>query len=435
MKYKKIFHKNSKVIYYGLALAIPQIFSFLTVLMLTMNLSPSIYAKVAIFESILFFIQIFVSLSIERGASRFFIDHDGREIISISFLVVILNAVVLYIIILVIDYYYGVISFFKVDFFDFSMLFVAVIGYSLTIIALIKFQFEEQPKKYLLLSLCKTLVILVVVLLSIFLFNQKERSYVIGNFVSALLLIIVTAVIIRPKFIDLKNTKLVKELILYSLPFIPMLLSAWIMSWSNRFFMQSSVEDISLGIYSAIYQYCMMYFLVTQAMTVYFRPILYKNLRDRKYCIINKYFKNIILLYSTVTIISYILIPLLISEINDYDFLTVLNYSSVIISVNYISSLMGISTNLIFSFYKKNIAQMIIFIFVASISIILNYLLIPRLHMKGVLLSLFISITVLFIIHMLYVIKLKLPLKIKYKEISPYFVITLSFLLMVRYFI
>ncbi len=75
---------NRRLISYCFAIGLPQIISVVTLLILSSNFGSELYAKIAIFESVMFFLQATIGLAVGRSASRFFIDGDGNYIISLA---------------------------------------------------------------------------------------------------------------------------------------------------------------------------------------------------------------------------------------------------------------------------------------------------------------------------------------------------------------
>lgn len=392
---------NRQFISYGLAIALPQVISFATLLVLSSHLGNELYAKIAIFETIIFFLQATIGLAIGRSASRFYID-DGAYIISVASTVVIISSIVLFLLSTVVFRHFDLLVYLGISYEQYTMLYVSSLGYILTAISLVKYQFTNQAVKYLLLSVLKTALLFVAIFGSIKIFEMNAEAFPISHFFVGLILVGVALFINKPIALTRFDMIKVRSMLVYSLPFLPTLIAAWIMSWSNRFFMVNEISLDDIGLFSIIQRFCMVYFIFTQAVSVFITPIIYRKLKKDLSSRVSILSMKLMALY---LFVSCALIPALTYFLvwnYDYDYEMTIAFVAMLIIVNLLASITAVSTNILFNYYKKTLIQMYIYLCISIVALALNYFLIPQFKMYGVFVSLIIPLVILNFIHTLY---------------------------------
>ena len=393
---------NRKLISYGFAIGLPQIISFVTLLILSSYLGNELYAKIAIFETVIFFLQATIGLAVGRSASRFFIDGDGDYIISLASSVVIFSSLLLFLISSFLLTYLNLLSIIGVSYTQYIMLYISSLGYILTAISLVKYQFENEATKYLLLSVLKTSLLLGGIYVSVLILGMGINSFPVSHLFAGLSLVIVSILINRPRLVGSSDLKVVKNMLLYSLPFVPTLIAAWIMSWSNRFFMVNEVPLSEIGIYSIIQRFCMVYFVVTQASAVFFTPVMYRKLHQNLYSEVSNISIILISAYFIASVVLFLALTYFLVWYYNYDYKLTFSFVAMLMVVNLLSSITAVSTNILFNYYKKTLIQMYIYLCVAALSLLLNYYLIPEFKMYGVFFALVFPLVILNFVHALY---------------------------------
>ncbi|MFA0372516.1 hypothetical protein AB4511_23245, partial [Vibrio sp. 10N.222.54.F6] len=338
---------NKGFLSYGLAIGVPQIISFATLLMLSSYLGNELYAKIATFEACLFFLQATIGLAVGRSASRFYID-DGDYIISIASGVVIISSLLLFLISTFTNFYFDLLSIINIDYKQYSMLYVSSLGYILSSITLVKYQFTGEASKYLILSIFKTSLLFIAVYISILVLGNSVDVFPISHFFVGLLLILTSILINRPRLLISSDFKLIKEMLSYSLPFVPTLIAAWVMSWSNRLFMVNEIPLAEIGLYSIIQRFCMVYFIFTQAASVLLTPIIYRKLKNGLDEQVSNISIKIMVFYLIASIILFLALSEFLVWYYNYDHNQTLIFVAILMIVNYLSSITAISTNILF---------------------------------------------------------------------------------------
>ena len=393
---------NRRLISYCFAIGLPQIISVVTLLILSSNFGSELYAKIAIFESVMFFLQATIGLAVGRSASRFFIDGDGNYIISLASSVVMISSLLLFLISSFLFTYLNLFSIIGVSYTQYTMLYISSLGYILTAISLVKYQFENETTKYLLLSVLKASLLLGSIYLSVLVLGMGTNAFPVSHLFAGLSLVIISILINRPRLIVFHDLKVVKNMLLYSLPFVPTLIAAWILSWSNRFFMVNEIPLSEIGVYSIIQRFCMVYFIVTQACTVFFTPVMYRKLQQNMVSEVSNISIKVISAYFTASIVLLIALTYFLVWNYDYEYKLTFSFVAMLMVVNFLSSITAVSTNIFFNYYKKTLIQMYIYLCVAALSLLLNYYLIPEFRMYGVFFALVFPLVILNFVHALY---------------------------------
>lgn len=392
---------NKNTLFYSGAVGVAQIFSFLTLFAYTKNLKPELYAYIAIFETIIMLLQSCIGGAIDRGAQRYLVDLAADKVISSAVWICTALSIVLFPVV-----WTGFTLFSQYTSLEISMMYIAAFGYILHSIILVKYQFSERPKLYFYASISKTLSFFVFSLVFIYLFNLEEKSFLYSSVITGLLLVFITILVVKPKLLYVKDFVFIKDILTYSLPFVPTLLASWCIIWSSRIFMTGHIDAHEIGIFSAAQRVAMVFFIFTQAVTLVATPMLFRLLNDcRKKDVCDYMLLNIKVLMIIALCISFFL-PSVLSIVMGEDYEGIRCYISLLMYVNFLSAVMGISTSILFNFYKQTALQMKVFLIVSFFAFFLNALLIPAFNMLGVFLSLLIPMVFLLIIHFYYVNKI-----------------------------
>lgn len=389
---------NRNTLYFSGAVGVAQLFSFLTLFAYTSNLKPEIYALIAILETIILLLQSCIGGSIDRGTQRFLVDKNPEVVISTS---VSISMALSFILFPVISICFSLFS--RYTLLEFSIMYVAAFGYILHAIILVKYQFSERPKFYFYASIAKTFSFFVFSLLFLYAFNMEEESFLYSSLLTGLILIAVTFWVAKPQYRYLKDLNFVKDMLTYSLPFVPTLLASWCIIWSSRLFMTGHIEDQDIGVFSAAQRVAMVFFIFTQAVTLVATPTLFRLLsEDKKNEASDCMLLNVNVLMIVALSISFFFPDLLFMFMGE-DYEGMQFYISILMYVNFLSAIMGVSTSILFNFYKKTALQMKIFLLISFLAFVLNAILIPKFGMEGVVVSLFLPMILLLVVHFYFV--------------------------------
>jgi O-antigen/teichoic acid export membrane protein len=391
---------NKKIFYFTLATIFSQLFAFGTLFLYTSVLEPSLYAIVAVFEVILFFIQASVGLALDRSAQRFYVDYDGGYIIALTSSAVILLTLFIFVLVTLLSYGIPFLEYIEVSYYQFCAIYIAAVGYILHAVVLVKYQFEEKAMLYFFTSVAKTASFFLLSYIMLNYYEPSPTAFIYSSLITGIVLIFMSLVINKPRMFGNKHLTLFKEMLRYSIPFVPTLVASWVLLWSNRLFMVGVVEANDIGIFSAAQRVGMIFFVFVQAVSLVATPVLYKKLKEGQLAesnrLMNTYFG---LFFLTASLIVFYL-PRVLTQILGSEYENIGFFISVIMFANFITAIMGISTNILFNFYKQTLLQMKVFLSCAAIALALNTLLIPMFKLDAVLFNMVFMVLVLFCSHL-----------------------------------
>ena len=391
---------NIQIFYYLGAIVFGQSLTLLVFFLYINSFSPSVYAVIGLFETALLLLQSVIGGALDRAAQRFYIDFNPSRVISTASSTAIVFGLILFpfisLALLILE---------NLTLFDLLAIYFAALSYVLHAIVLVKYQFSNQPRKYFIFSVLKPLVMLIFVIYFLFLDYSGKEIFILSCYFSGFSIMALSLYITKPYNSGFSQIKLAKEMLAFSLPFLPTLVSAWIINWSSRFFMAGNIDLEAIGIFSAAQRIAMLFFIFSQALIIVATPRIFNLLKDKriKDAQIEMILYIKVLAFLSITIIFFF--PPIFNYFTPEKYIGIESFLMILISINFISACMGVTTNLLFSFYKKTLLQMICFLFIAFLSILMNVVLIPVYYMEGAFASLIIAVVLLFIAHNLLVRK------------------------------
>ena len=408
---------------YASSVAIAQFFTFLSLLLYTNVLSPSIYALVALFESILLLFQMFLGFSFDKGAQRYFISIGEKKVLSVALLLAISISAIIYIVTTII-----VIFFYKDYYFYFNIIFFGALAYAAHAILLVKFQFTNKITSFFIFSALKPLLFLISSFYFLFYKELLEEAFINALLINSFVLFGFSILIIKPSFSYLSDSTFIKRIIKFSYPFVPILIASWFLNWSSRLFMVDHIDQSEIGVFSLAQRLGMFLFIFFQALNLAAAPQIYKFFESKKI----ENVKNLMNFNSALLVFlglaTFYFLPHLVTVIFPSDFSNLTIYLLPIIFINVVMGLMGLTTNFVFTYLEKTYDQMIIYLSVAFLSLSLNIALIPYFKMFGVIAALILPVIFLFFVHYFYVsMKFK---KIQFSFLLVYVLLFSGFALM-----
>lgn len=204
------------------------------------------------------------------------------------------------------------------------------------------------------------------------------------------------------KYISLTwNRKIFKNILTFSLPIIPVILSAWILNLSDRIFIERYFSTEEVGIYSLGYQIAGLVLVLTGAFKQAYDPYFYKiaNTYSKEEGVKKLYKTNYVFLL--VVIFCCFLISFFSREgielfFNSEYYLTIQIIP--IIALAYFFSQNSALLNVMIYQEKKTKVIMYITFFSAIINIVLNFILIPRIGVFGAAWATVISFFMVFVL-------------------------------------
>lgn len=232
--------------------------NFLLLPLYTAYLTPQEYGIVSSIQILTGILLIFFTLGLERAIYRLFFDYDGETgkrnfLGTIAISITITTPIVCGILFLLknpVSSIYKSIEFYP--YFAYGIITAVFMTYGM--VPKISFQVKEKGKNYLFLSLL-ILVFRVVPVIWYVVFQKGGavgmlKGAMIGNGLTLIFLIPITLKQINLYF----DLSILKNTLKYCLPFIPMILSAWVVNMSDRIFIEQYFSTYEVGIYSLAYK-------------------------------------------------------------------------------------------------------------------------------------------------------------------------------------
>ena len=381
---------------YTIGNSLPMAATFLLLPLYTKYLSPNEYGIVGSMDAIKIFFTILFSLCIERGIVRLYwdniTDNDKKNFLGVVFISLIIIASTNLIIVLLLKNYFQLI-YKNIPFFPYF--FITILNsFLLTFEHLPKlyYRLKEKAYSFVLLSIIYFLLSTILIIWFIVINRQGALGYLKGQLYASIAMSILY-IYISFKISNISfNVKIVKNLLFFTIPFIPPLFISWFLNQSNRIFLENSDSLESVGIFSFSNKISIATSLFTTALMVSFEPNFYKYalvVENGKKKIFN--FFNIFILisiFSSFTLVFFSKEGLVLFFNKKYQ------YSYNIIALITLANLFGTGTGITSLFFqqsKKMFANMIISLTVAIVIFILNYTLIPKFHLYGAAISLLIA--------------------------------------------
>tara|TARA_B110000879_G_C11183395_1_gene519797 strand:- start:1320 stop:2624 length:1305 start_codon:yes stop_codon:yes gene_type:complete len=377
--------KYKKLLQFSAAIFIPQVFSLVTLVLLTSQLDLADYAAIAVLEAHLMLITPLISLGVDRAAAKYSTTLDVELINEVGNGIISTSAIVFFFPYLLCYFLFDLGEVFNVGVFDFIVMYLVAYSYNLLTLLQVKNQFSGEPLKYLISAVMKTFFPMIFIAIGILYFDLGLKSFIYGMLAGSIILILYTKSnsSIKLSFWK-KNWHLGRSMIYYGLPLLPAFFSGWVISWSNRFFLSIYVSDSELGLYSAVFKYSLIFFLFIQAANLYITPIIYRLLEEKNYQKVEKYLLFSIFLFLFGALAYTGLMKFFLPYIGIYSSIEIIIGVGI---MNYLSGIAAITTQLLLLFHNKTKDLMYGAIFYAFICLASYSILVPKLQIFGVLFS------------------------------------------------
>jgi len=277
---------------YSIGEIVPRILAFLLMPVLTKHLSPADYGITSYTTTIMTFVYVIASLSLNTFLLRNYYlektEDSKRRIVGAVFVFICLFNVVL----LVIQFavFPIAISAFKINIPFYPFFLLAIINNFFDVIAIIPmvlYRIKEDPKGFITLSLSKVILQFALTYILIVKLNQG----LIGTYMARLYInipfVFVYLYVVRNNGIFTFNLDRIKAALTFSLPLLPASLSYLIVSVSDRIILERFIPLNDLGIYSVAFTLSLALNIVIQALYKTFEQVIFKKFHDSDFQNVN----------------------------------------------------------------------------------------------------------------------------------------------------
>jgi O-antigen/teichoic acid export membrane protein len=368
---------------------------------LTTRLTPDDYGIVAMFNTLVSIVTIFVSMNLSSAIMRKFYEVDEKEMapyIGTSFILVtialILSSIVMFIFADQIASYSGIpLVWLK---------YVLVISYAQFFIAVILavYRFHDKPQYYGLIQILRSLINVLLTLYMVLYLNKtydgRLEAYIIATVlfggVALVLLVANNRIHFNVKKADIKHA------LSYGMPLIPHAIGGMLFTTIDRYFLTNYFGLEQTGNYSVAYQIGAAVSILTMSFNIAYGPWLFHRLNENVFAMKVKIVKFtyayfIILAIGSMLVVK--LFPLFVSIFVGPGFTQINVFSSFIVYGFIFQGMYFMVTNYI-HYSKKTYLQAILTLSVGLLKIPITYFAIKLWGAAGVSISWCISFFLLF---------------------------------------
>lgn len=384
---------GKETIIYGISTVFARFFNFILLPLYTYYLTPDSYGITATVFSIIAFLNVIYGFGLNHGYMRYY-KQNGSLSMTITF--VFLSSFILsFILILLSKPIAGIFQFSN----EYQLfIYASIILYfdSLAIIPLTDLRMQHKAYSFVFIKIFS--IVLNIILNIIFLKYLKMDidGIFLANIISSFSQMVFLSRYF--KYIDFKfDKKLFKEIVNYSLPYIPSSLSYVIVQLIDRPIMMMLISSYYVGIYQANFRLSIFINLIVAMFDFAFRPFVMEKFEKQN---AKELFKKVFEYFSFITLFLWVLMSLFIE-----DFVKISIYGIYFINPNYWIGLgivpivmMGYVFNGLYLNFmiglmitKKTKYIMIANLLSAIISILLNFILVPKYGIYGSAYSILIS--------------------------------------------
>ena len=398
--------------FYTIGNILPQAVGFLLLPIYSRYLTPADYGVVSSMQVLISIFGILFTLAIDKSVYRLYFDYklekdkkDFLGTITISLIIIsIFSLSLLFVLKDVIGLIFKSIEF--SPFYIYAIL--TALANVFILIPKIYLQINEKADKYFYLSTLQFLLTTGFVLW--FVLGEKSgasgmlKGQLFGNLILLPFIFYIIYHIINFTY----NFKMLKEILLYSLPVIPALLSSWILNLSDRVFIERYFDLNDVGIYSIGYKIAGLVLVVSGAFYQAYNPIFYKLAGSTN----QEKAKKQLSKYNDIYIVALLLVVFFITLFSKEAIQLLLDkkyldaYKIVpLIALSYLFYQAGGLLNFMMYQEKKTVQVMYMVICSAALNIFLNFLLVPKYGAYGAAIATILTFMALFIANYWYAMK------------------------------
>ncbi|MHA1395367.1 MAG: oligosaccharide flippase family protein [Promethearchaeota archaeon] len=417
--------KNTSL--YTIGNILPKAGQFLLLPLYTRFLTPEDYGIVQSMTVLSTILTFFLTMAIERSVYRLYFDYSTdkrkKDFLGSIFITLSLNATVVLIVVLIskslVSKIFSSIPFFPFYLYAILTVYLTVFGF----VPKVYFQVEQKAGKFITISLSDFFLSSVFIIFFIVFQEKGAEGMLLGKLVKSIVLLPVFIMIIK-KIINFRfKLEIMKESLKFSLPMVPTLLSAWVMNFSDRIFIERYCTLRELGIYSLAYKLSEALLIFSDGFNKAYDPLFYKTANQNDQIEAKKNLFKYNKIYTLILILGTLFISLFARELIqllDPKYFSAYKLIPVITMGILFSQVSGLFNK---SIYQEKKSKQIMFIGISSalLNIGLNFLLISRYGAFGAAWATTITFIFFFFIKYLYSRKCYF-IPIDWKETVPFFI-------------
>ena len=379
---------------YGTSTIIGRFLNFLLVPIYTNIFLPGEFGIVANIYAYIAILNVFFTIGLESGYFKFASTLEvgtKKENFSHPFFGIFFNAIILSAILYIFssDFTY----LFQIDVNKNVLLKYTAAILFFDAIVLVPFAYlrlQHKPKQFAAIRVVNIAVNVICNLLFILVFKFGIESVFISNLIASALTFLLLLPVVLKNISFTYNKLLVKELIKFSLPYIPAGISSNIIQVINRPILTALTDDATVGVFQANYRLGIFMMLFVSMFEFAWRPFFLQNAKEAN---AKEIYSKVMTLFIIVAAFIFFILSLFIDNIAQFK----LPFKGYLIGKAYWGGLYivpvillsylfyGIYINLMAGIYIEKKTKYLPYItgIAAAINIVFNFMLIPKISMMG----------------------------------------------------
>lgn len=412
---------------YTIGNIMPKIASFILVPIYSRFLTPSDYGITSSMSVLTTILGIIFTLAVERSINRLYFDYhtekEKKEFLgTVNYSILILSSVILALLFLFNSFVEKIYT--SIPFNPYYMYAVLAAFFNILVtVPSMYYRVEEKAKTFVALSLLRFIAATAFTLVLVVWLKEGAEGYLKAGFLAALFVLPVYAFITIKITSPVIKPKLLVSSLKFSLPMIPVMISAWVLNLSDRIFIERYQNLSEVGIYSIGYSVAGFVLLFTSSFYMAYSPHFYKVANIHKTDEAKSELSSTNNIYIVAAMVLCFIVSLYAKEIVELLFDKRYHGAYIyvpIISLAYFFQQINGINHLMFYQEKRSGVVMYIITFCAALNILLNYLFVPVIGAYGAAIATLIAIFIQFIIS--YVVSRKYYfIPFKWKVITPLF--------------
>lgn len=396
---------------YSAGRILPQLTGFILLPLYTDKMSPAEYGIVQSMQVLGFVLLIVFSLAIDRSLARLYYDYEKeverKMLIGNSVIITSLFSTFSLIAIIVFKDYFGQIyesiPFYPYYFFILGNTFLAAFIQIPTVIL----QVKGKSILFLAISLLQLVFSVFFIVLFVVYRSEGAIGMLKGQFFGSLLLSPFIFYLIFEQSIFRIRHQMLKNILSYSIPILPILIFGWVMNMANRIFIERYGNLTDVGLYSIASKVSDIPVVLFSSIYVAYSPIFYQISNDKSTTEIQK--KGLLSGYNNAINVLIIFfsfcLAFLSKEIiewflnkqywDSWHYIIIFSYTNIFIHISSLSNLMIYQM-------KKTKMMLLLTLISATINLGLNFLLIPAYGALGAAFSGLITYVFFFVLKFAY---------------------------------
>jgi len=374
---------------YTIGRIIPQLTGFILLPLYTKYLSPEEYGIVQSMQVLTAILCIFFSLASERSIFRLFYDYKNEtdqkifigNILIITTVFSILSFLLLFIFNNVTQKIFD-----KIDFYPYyAYAILNTLFVSFAFIPNNLLQVKGMALKFTLLSIISFFVGSAFIIYYVAFNNEGASGMLKGQMIGNGIMLVIYIPIILKNALFHFDQKIIKNIIIFSTPMIPALISAWILNMSNRIFIEKFYPEPSralheIGVFSLAFKIASISTILLGAIYTAYNPIFYKKANDNDQTSAKRELQKINYIFAQISLFICFGLSFfsreLIGMLLDEKYFNAIPIIPIIILSMFLSQLASFFNLMIYQNKKTSLIMLIILIS-SLISIFFNIMLIP----------------------------------------------------------